>query len=82
MPLKDPEAKRAYQRAWYAKNNKRVIAKVAHRKKTDYAGVCRNCGGPTVGTSKGKAPEYCAKRACKAAQRRGLWGKIWNVVEE
>ena len=69
MPFKDREEKLAYQRAWYAKNREKVIAKVAERKRTLYAGVCRNCGGPTMGSTKNKIPEWCSKPACRAAQR-------------
>lgn len=69
MPFKDRETKLAYQRAWYAAHRERVIAKVAERKRTLYAGVCRHCGGPTVGSSKNKAPEWCSKQECAAAQR-------------
>ena len=72
MPLKDRDAKNAYQRAWYAKNAERVKAKTALRKHTDYAGVCRNCGGPTVGYGPDYAPEWCSKPACASAQRRRL----------
>ena len=73
MPIKDPDKRRAYARAWYARsdNRERTIAKVAKRKKTDYAGVCLNCGGPTVGQSKDQAPKYCGKPKCRSAQRIG-----------
>jgi len=59
-------------REWYAReeNRKRVIAKNAARKHNEYAGVCVNCGGPTVGRSKDDAPSYCAKPECASAQRR------------
>lgn len=72
MPHKDPEKRRAYMREWYARpeNRKRVIAKVAARKHTDYAGTCVNCGGPTVGESKQRIPDYCSKPACASAQRK------------
>lgn len=72
MPFADPEQKRAYAREWYARpeNRHRVIAAVAKRKHTAYAGVCRNCGGPTVGTSKRDIPEWCSKTECKSAQRK------------
>ena len=70
MPRKDYQAKLAYQREWYARNSKRVIAKVSERKKNVYGGTCRNCGGPTIGQSKGQAAEYCGKPECKSAQRR------------
>lgn len=69
MPAKDKEARLAYQREWYAKNNKRVIAKVNARKWKEYGGVCKNCGGPTIGETKGKAADYCGKPACSRAQR-------------
>jgi len=69
MPRKNREERLAYQRAWYAAHAERVKASVAHRKRTLYAGTCRNCGGPTVGNTKGKAPEWCAKPACARAQR-------------
>jgi len=69
MPLKDREARLAYQREWYAAHRERVIGKVARRKHTAYAGVCRNCGGPTVGNSKNHIPEWCSKPACASLQR-------------
>ena len=69
MPRKDPVERLAYQRQWYAANSARVIAKVAKRKRTLYAGICKNCGGPTTGQSKNKASRYCAKPECK----RALW---------
>ena len=72
MPRKDREAQNAYQRAWYAAHRERVIAKVAARKHTLYAGVCRNCGGPTVGSSKNDIPEWCSKPQCASAQRQ-IW---------
>lgn len=71
MPFSDPEQKLAYQREWYAKNRQKVIGWVAKRKRTDYAGICENCGGPTVGSSKGKAPSFCGKPECARAQRIG-----------
>ena len=71
MPFKDYERKLAYQREWYARNRRRVIAAVAQRRRTAYAGVCRNCGGPTVGSSKNSIPEWCGKPACASAQRKG-----------
>jgi len=70
MPRKDREAKLAYQREWYAIHREQVIAKVALRKRTLYGGVCRNCGGPTQGPTKGKAAEWCSKPECASAQRR------------
>jgi hypothetical protein len=71
MPRKDKEARLAYQRAWYAKHREQVIAEVAERKRRLYSGVCRNCGGPTVGMTKKNIPEWCAKPACAAEQRNG-----------
>lgn len=70
MPYKDKEKKLACQRRHYRNHREEVIAKVAHRKHTDYAGVCVNCGGPTVGNSKNDVPRFCAKPACASAQRR------------
>lgn len=72
MPRKDLEERRAYMREWYARpeNRPRVIAKVAARKRDQYAGVCRNCGGPTVGSSLNDIPEFCSKTECKSVQRR------------
>lgn len=72
MPYKDREKRLAYQRKWYAEHRERVIAKVTARKHTAYAGVCRNCGGPTVGSSKNDIPEWCAKPQCASAQRQ-IW---------
>lgn len=71
MPFKDPDEKRAYQRRWYATHSERVIASVTKRKHTLYAGVCVNCGGPTVGQSKNDRPDYCAKPLCARIQRIG-----------
>ena len=71
MPYKNREDKLRYQREWYARHRERVIAKVAERKHTTYAGVCRNCGGPTVGQSPNDRPEYCSKPECASVQRRG-----------
>lgn len=68
MPSKDPEIKRATARRSYARNREKVIAAVAHRKKTAYAGVCRNCGGPTMGESKNQIREWCHKPECRSAQ--------------
>lgn len=72
MPRKDKDARLAYQREWYAReeNRKRTIAAVAKRKWTAYAGTCKNCGGPTIGQSKGQAAEFCGKPECKSAQRK------------
>jgi len=70
MPFRDYERKLAYQRQWYAAHRTETIAKIKHRQRTEYAGVCRNCGGPTVGQSKHDRPEWCAKPACASAQRR------------
>jgi hypothetical protein len=69
MPLKDREARLAYQRAWYAAHADRVKKKVSDRKHALYSGVCRNCGGPTVGNSKNDIPEWCSKPACASLQR-------------
>lgn len=71
MPFKDREVKLAYQRKWYAEHRERVIAKVNERKRTVYAGTCKNCGGPTIGNSKNDRPEFCGKPECRSAQRRG-----------
>lgn len=72
MPLKDSEAKLAYQREWYARkgNRERVIAKVRERKWTAYAGKCLNCGATTIGQSKGQPSLYCNKPACKSVQHK------------
>jgi len=70
MPRKDRERRLAYQREWYAVHHEQVIAKVAHRKRTLYGGVCCNCGGPTMGDTKGKTHQWCGKPECASAQRR------------
>ena len=70
MPYKDREKRLAYQRAWYARNRSKVIAKITHRRQTMYAGKCINCGGPTVGQSKNDRPEWCGKPECRSAQRK------------
>lgn len=74
MPYRDLEERRAYARTWYASHRERVIAQVALRKRTLYAGVCKVCGGPTVGSSKNKIPVYCKKPACASAQRKAKHG--------
>lgn len=73
MPRKDREGRLAYQREWYAKHRKRVIAKVNKRKWTLYGGTCKNCGGPTMGNTKGETAEYCSSAGCVSAQRKALW---------
>lgn len=73
MPYKNYQKALAAQRRWYAANNEKVIASVKARKHTLYAGVCRNCGGPTSGGTKKKIPEFCAKPECHAAQLRMIW---------
>jgi hypothetical protein len=75
LPYKDPKARNAYQRKWYADNRKRVIGWVADRKHTAYAGVCINCGGPTIGQTKNDAPRYCHKQECRKAQWREKVGR-------
>ena len=70
MPYKDYQAKLASQRRHYASHREQVIANVARRKRTAYAGVCLNCGGPTMGSSKNDIPEWCAKPDCARAQRK------------
>lgn len=73
MPRKDPEAKRAYQREWYARpgNRERTIAKTTARKHNEYAGVCEICGGPTVGVKgPGSAAKYCGSPACRSVWYR------------
>jgi len=76
MPYKSIEDRRAASRRHYWSHREEVIAKVAARKHSDYAGVCRNCGGPTVGVSKNDIPEWCAKPQCKSMQRQPwLWPK-------
>jgi|SRR5262245_22536302 len=75
MPRKNREERYAYQRAWYAKNSKKVVAKVRAHKKKQYRGVCVICGGPTQGMDYGSIPIYCSKPSCASAQRRGI-GKI------
>ena len=74
MPFADPERKREYAREWYSRpgNRERTIAKVANRKHTLYAGVCKNCGGPTVGSSRNDIPEWCGKPECRSAHRLAL----------
>lgn len=71
MPYRDVEAKRAAQRRSYARHAAEVKAKVRWRKWNVYGGTCRNCGGPTIGESKGRAAEFCSAPACASAQRRG-----------
>jgi len=73
MPLKDKEKYKAYMREWYARpeNRERVIEKTRARKYNEYAGVCVNCGGPTVGVNgPGTASDYCGKPRCRSAQFR------------
>ena len=72
MPIKDREKRLAYQREWYAAHRDQVIAEVKARKRRLYSGVCRNCGGPTVGNSKNSIPEWCAKPSCASAQRKWI----------
>jgi hypothetical protein len=75
MPYRNKEDKLAAQRRWYAANREKVIAKVAERKRTLYAGVCRNCGGPTMGSTKNNIPEWCGKPQCRSMQLRvRYWG--------
>lgn len=71
MPFSNPDDKNRAAREWYARNRALVIARVAHRKRTMYAGECVNCGGPTVGQSPKEIPEFCGKPACRSAQRKG-----------
>lgn len=59
MPYIDHQDRLAYQRDYYRRNREKVIAKVAERKHTIYAGTCMYCGGPTTGQSKGKAAKWC-----------------------
>jgi hypothetical protein len=68
MPYKHYEDKLAAQRRWYAAHREQVIASVAARKRSLYAGTCRSCGGPTVGNSKLQVPEWCGKPECRRAQ--------------
>lgn len=69
MPLKDDEKRRAYQRKWYREHADRVKEWTRKRKYETYAGVCSNCGGPTVGVNgPGSAPEWCGKSECRSAQ--------------
>lgn len=76
MPTKDPEKRREQARRWYAAHREQVIAEVAERKRRLYSGVCRNCGGPTVGATKKKIPEWCNKPECASMHRRVLhWGE-------
>lgn len=71
MPYKDDEARRASNRRSYARNREKVIAKVAKRKRTDYAGTCQVCGGPTVGQSKNDIPTLCGKPECRSSLYKG-----------
>lgn len=71
MPRKDHQAQLAYQREWYAKHPDRVKAKTKRRKWNEYAGVCGNCGGKTIGYSPGKAAAFCSKPECRSAARKG-----------
>lgn len=73
MPFKDPEAKKAYRRAWYARpeNRDRIVEKVHNRKRTNYGGVCVNCGARTVGNSKAQpGSAWCAKPECASKARQ------------
>jgi hypothetical protein len=70
LPSKDIEVRRATARRFYARNREKVIAAVKARKHDQYAGVCRFCGGPTVGNSgPGSAPDSCGK--CRSQARKG-----------
>lgn len=84
MPFADPDRKREYAREWYARpgNRERTIEKVAKRKHTLYAGVCRNCGGPTVGSSKNNIPEWCGKPECRSAQRKAMDPALFTKEKE
>jgi len=89
MAYKNREDQRAASRRHYAAHREQVIAKVAERRHTAYAGVCRNCGGPTVGQAKNSIPEWCAKSACAAEQRNGQRRlkirkavAVWNVRDD
>jgi hypothetical protein len=71
MSSEDIERRRAAGRRHYRNHREEVIAKVTLRKHTEYGGVCRNCGGPTVGESN-KRREWCAKPECASVQRQYL----------
>jgi hypothetical protein len=66
------EERAAYRKAWYDRpeNKRTTIEKTTRRKYTDYAGVCINCGGKTVGLSKGQAAMWCGKPECKSAANK------------
>lgn len=74
MPLKDREARLAYQREWYSRpgNRELTIKKVGDYKKRALRGVCKNCGGPTQGMSYATIPEWCGKPECKSAHYRTM----------
>lgn len=76
MPYKDPEQRREAGRRWYAAHREQVIAEVAERKRRLYSGVCKNCGGPTLGGTKQRIPEWCGKPECRSMQLRvRYWGE-------
>lgn len=74
MPYKDPAVRKArqktYSRNHYERNRKQIIAATSERKHGQYAGVCVNCGGPTVGNSKNDVPRFCSKPGCASVQRK------------
>ena len=70
MPRKDKDARLAYQREWYARNQQTVMRWHRRYRREKCVGVCVNCGGPTHGDSPNRVPRYCSKPACASAQRR------------
>lgn len=84
MPYKSKEARLAAQREHYRRHREQVIAKVKERKHTKYAGVCKYCGAPTVGSSKNNIPEFCAKPECRSKHYKGhlFRHKGWKIKKE
>jgi hypothetical protein len=79
MPLKDKGAQLAYQREWYAKNSERVIKKVRKRKWHEYGGTCKFCGRPTMGASKGLAPDFCGRPKCRSAHNKEI-AEVFSIA--
>lgn len=67
MPYKDYEDRLASQRRSYRRNAEKVKAATKRRKYVDYAGWCRNCGGPTTGESNVRR-EWCGKPECRSVR--------------
>jgi len=79
MPFKDKDKKLAYQRRYYHENEEqrqKQIKRVAIRKWVDYGGICIICGNPTMGNTKGAAPEFCSDPHCKSMQMLEMVGKV------